>query len=667
MDHYKVLGVTVSATDDEIKRAYKKLAIKYHPDKSKDPAHHALFIQIKEAYETLTDSQKRARYDRENGTGVGRAGRPATGRGAGASAGAGAGSWGYGGGGAAGAAAYSQSQSQGQSHSHSHSQTHRPNVYEGFTSSFYEMYRRFGTGGGDRTGGAYDRERREQAEKIRREQQERERKEQAEKIRRDQQARERRELHDRLAREEYIRQKREEQHEREAERAAYQERKREAYRQAWQGGPTNRRSPDTQKGTNSSDPIVLSDDEDEFASANESQEEEDSLEEEEEEEPRQYGTQTAPVDVDVESPTPTRTPSGDGRYASQNVKAETGSSREKSAHAGRGGGGSGGISDFLQNIGVTCHADQGGHDPLSFSQTLWEAANGVTRDTFSTRQRSQPSYSRRGTTMSPRRGTSPQRGGTSPSRGTSPQRSTPRRDPATTFPKPGTAPLSNIRNTLNEFPNKKSKVNPLDLDDLEATLEKETARDFNLQSNISDLYNDLPHVDQDGSNFTTTATTPGKRQRRSNPMFSSKRQRQHEFTDSNVQPETLYRPVNASPKRGHSTSTLSLSDLGAYPEIRWYTVPVAPRIDPLQPHMLSVAQMKKYDREFHSYSQKIFQYQQQRRERDEEHQARIYANKQSFNVYRQCLEQDFLVAEQYASEAHKHREVVTEFQRLFFP
>ena len=76
-DYYEVLGVSKTASDDEIKKAYRKLAVKYHPDKNPgDKAAEEKFKEISEAHEVLSDKQKRARYDQFGHAGVGGAGNP---------------------------------------------------------------------------------------------------------------------------------------------------------------------------------------------------------------------------------------------------------------------------------------------------------------------------------------------------------------------------------------------------------------------------------------------------------------------------------------------------------------------------------------------------------------------------------------------------------------
>ncbi|ANQ84227.1 chaperone protein DnaJ [Azoarcus olearius] len=70
-DYYEVLGVNRDAGDDEIKKAYRKLAMKYHPDRNPDSKEaEEKFKEAKEAYEVLSDAQKKAAYDRYGHAGV---------------------------------------------------------------------------------------------------------------------------------------------------------------------------------------------------------------------------------------------------------------------------------------------------------------------------------------------------------------------------------------------------------------------------------------------------------------------------------------------------------------------------------------------------------------------------------------------------------------------
>ena len=62
-DYYEILGINKDASDDEIKKSYRKLAKKYHPDVNKEKDAEAKFKEVNEAYSVLSDPQKRATYD----------------------------------------------------------------------------------------------------------------------------------------------------------------------------------------------------------------------------------------------------------------------------------------------------------------------------------------------------------------------------------------------------------------------------------------------------------------------------------------------------------------------------------------------------------------------------------------------------------------------------
>lgn len=82
-DYYDILGVPRDASERQIKKAFHKLALKYHPDRNKDPGAEAKFREMAEAYETLSDEKRRREYDQfghspSPGEGQGGGGRSTT-------------------------------------------------------------------------------------------------------------------------------------------------------------------------------------------------------------------------------------------------------------------------------------------------------------------------------------------------------------------------------------------------------------------------------------------------------------------------------------------------------------------------------------------------------------------------------------------------------------
>src|SRR5258707_14622878 len=69
-DYYRVLGVERGADEEELKKAYRKMAMQYHPDRNNEPDAEARFKELTEAYEVLRDPEKRAVYDRYGEAGL---------------------------------------------------------------------------------------------------------------------------------------------------------------------------------------------------------------------------------------------------------------------------------------------------------------------------------------------------------------------------------------------------------------------------------------------------------------------------------------------------------------------------------------------------------------------------------------------------------------------
>ena len=69
-DYYEILGVSKRATDEQLKSAFRKKALEYHPDRNKSKDAEEKFKEINEAYQILSDSDKRTKYDQVGHAGV---------------------------------------------------------------------------------------------------------------------------------------------------------------------------------------------------------------------------------------------------------------------------------------------------------------------------------------------------------------------------------------------------------------------------------------------------------------------------------------------------------------------------------------------------------------------------------------------------------------------
>ena len=63
-DYYKILDIKKGASEDDVRKAYRRMALKFHPDKNKSPGAEEKFKEIAEAYEVLSDKKKREVYDK---------------------------------------------------------------------------------------------------------------------------------------------------------------------------------------------------------------------------------------------------------------------------------------------------------------------------------------------------------------------------------------------------------------------------------------------------------------------------------------------------------------------------------------------------------------------------------------------------------------------------
>lgn len=589
VDYYRVLGLASNASDEDIKRGYKKLAVKYHPDKTSDKNHHELFIKIQEAYETLKDPEKRRKYDTENG----------------------------------------KSKYSSYTASATASKAGRMPGYYGFYQQFYRTYQHPDMA---------ERQKSAQEEKLRRDretQAARAAKAAKEKI--DEQLQREREIRLQREREAKIQKEREAKIQRERERerhnekqstradnnGTYTERKKDAYRKEWENtfahfakedevdqyfyerrktqerakdnsvfpeytNPPNsssheQQTPDTEHlgkhGHDSNDPIVLDDEEDEVSAQRDNK------------------------SNDATSSAGTSTRSSNGAISHQDSDSDSDSDNDEFVSVLHES--SDGVADDA--VGDTAHSNWKGVEQLFNAQ-------------MNLRPRQEPVRLSKS-----RRSTSPTRN------------------------KPVAPSTSYVRNdsTLNEQPaSKRPKTKPtFGFDDLKGQLGVDIGNvDF------TEVLESLP---KEPSNEKTRKVSDdlSSRLKTKRPRVaeytngSSKAETLHIPINKNS-------VKGHSVPSGRPKKTLTMLDLHASPAIHDFSPPTPPHplLDNKLTHntwMKYVASIRKYQSDFLNYKRHIVQYQLERSKKDDEYFELINSSSSSFIVYQQCLERDYKVLQQF--------------------
>ncbi|KAK6459440.1 uncharacterized protein RJT20DRAFT_124676 [Scheffersomyces xylosifermentans] len=615
-DYYQLLGLSHAASVEEIKKAYKKLSLKYHPDKTPNKAHHDLFIKLNEAYDILKDPETKRKYDAK----IGLNSMPAT-------------SYSF---------TYSPYTSGGSTGHFSFKST--GSAGGASTSNYFGFYQNFYGRKDDSVRRAEEERARFEAARIQKEMLERARaeemirkkkeQEKAEKLAKQQReaeeaARVQREAQEaqrilmERVRQENERLQKEAAAQLEEEKARqeatmqmkqrlYDKAKREAratqshsntsgytpedefdrsYRINNMASTTNGVKSETKRyyssgeededtndsggpGHNSSDPIVLDDD-----------------------------------DEDSNDGTPrvsSKLPNTGGTTAQTPIQGFVNLEEVDDI-----------ASSFDENAENESSSDPD-HDPSLLSM-LKEAA----KPSFATRPRTKQHRTNM-RTVSPTR--------PSVQAPTSNTRETPIRSSVD-----GSTPMTNSA--------KRYKKSPFMLNDMQESLGQ------NIDStDFSDMFNSLPNED-----------LKGRRKLSENiAQFTSKRTRFSEYSNGKSRAETLSTPINKNAVRGYAApegkqkkiSKLTELDLHASPSIHTYTPPEPPNavIDPTISDYgwrQYVSSIQKYQKDFLTYKQHIIQYQMERAEKDLQYYDIINSDSVSFDVYHKCLQRDLDVNQEF--------------------
>lgn len=594
-NYYQILGLGYNASDEDIKRSYKKLAVKYHPDKTPDKKHHELFIKIQEAYEILKDPVTKRKYDQAN--------RPHV----------------Y----------NSYATSTFTSSSTSKAKPTKAQGYYGFYQQFYQSHQ---------NADIAEKQRRAEEERAKNDRQNQAAR--AAKLAKDkmderlkkeaEEAEERRKRETSVKHESNIHKEREMERERERKKAAekekenfsYNDRKRDAYRKEWENPFSHfaqqedvldqyfyERHKHAEERFKREDPYSKESRDKRSSQRSETLNESPSAQTDKY---NQHGNDSSdPIILDdedfPEKETNKLNEAFSGNHSSENSLRSSNNAEPDSDSDN---------NEFvtaMPNISDDTEKDLPNYSNMKGVEQLFSARMNL-------RPRQEPSR-----LSHKRRSVSPFRGNHTPTTSYMRDKKPEKTESASKRPKSekGTFGFDELKNHLG------SDIGNVD---------------------FSEVLESLPKDTSNGKNRKISEDLTAK--------LNAKRPRVAEYTNGASKSDTLHIPINKNSVKGHSVPvdttkhTITMLDLHASPAIHNYKAPNPPRalIDTQitkETWMAYVKSIQKYQLDFLNYKRHIVQYQLERSRKDAEFFDLINNTSACFDVYQQCLERDFKVIHEY--------------------